>query len=120
MPERSKGQLEAEISETMTRFQREQMGRGPDEAKCFILGDLVVVRLRNVLTPAERLLAATPEGRRLIKEMRNQLLETSRAAIEDAIVRVTGCRVVSLHTDLSTRTGERVIVVTLDRDVEVT
>ena len=115
---RTKGQLEAEISEAMMQFQREQMGRGPDEAKSYILGDLILVRLKNVLTPAERELLKTNEGRRLIKQMRNELLEGSRPALEAVITRVTGYRVVSLHTDISTRTGERLIAVTLDQNLE--
>src|SRR4030067_232033 len=87
---RSRGQLEAEISEAMMQFQREQMGRGPDEAKSYILGDLILVRLKNVLTPAEQELLKTNEGRRLIKQMRNELLEGSRPALEAVITRVTG------------------------------
>jgi uncharacterized protein YbcI len=116
--EKTKGQLEAEISETMMQFQREQMGRGPDEAKSYILGDLILVRLKNVLTPAERQLVRTPEGRNLVKQMRNELLEASRSALEALIAKVTGCRVVSFHTDISTKTGERVIVATLDQDLD--
>ena len=50
--------------------------------------------------------------------MRNELLEGSRPALEVVITRVTGCRVVSLHTDISTRTGERLIAVTLDQNLE--
>ncbi len=92
------------------QFQRDQMGRGPEEAKSYVLGDLILVRLKNVLTPAERVLLQTPDGRKLVKQMRNELLEASRPALEAVVTRVTGCGVVSLHTDLSTKTGERVIV----------
>ncbi len=71
-----------------------------------------------MLTPAERQLVRTPEGRNLVKQMRNELLEASRSALEALIARVTGCRVVSFHTDISTKTGERVIVATLDQDLD--
>lgn len=114
---KTKGQVEAEIGEAMMRFQREQMGRGPDEAKAFILDDLVVVRLKNVLTPAERELTRTTDGRKLIKQMRNELLEATRAMLEALISRLTGCQIVSLHTDISTKTGERIIVMTLDQNL---
>ncbi len=102
----------------MMQFQREQMGRGPDEARVHILGDLILVRLKNVLTPAERHLTQTLEGRRLIKQMRNELLESTRATLEELVTRMTGCGVVSLHTDISTKTGERIVAMTLDRDLE--
>lgn len=115
---KTKGQLEAEISEAMMRFQRDQMGRGPDEAKTYILGDMILIRLKNVLTQAERALLRTPDGRKLVKQMRSELIEGSRDVLEAVIAQVTGCAVVSVHTDISTKTGERVIVVTLDQDLE--
>ncbi len=115
---KTRGELEAEISEAMMQFQREQMGRGPDEARTWILGDLLLVRLKNVLTPAERQLVQTQDGRKLVKQMRNELLEATRATLEAVINRVAGCSVVSFHTDISTKTGERVMVIVLDQNLE--
>lgn len=117
-PGRSRGEVEAELAAAMMQFQRQQMGRGPDEARAYVLGDLILVRMKNVLTPAERHLTETPDGRRLIKQMRNELLESTRATLEEIVLRITGCAVVSLHTDISTKTGERVVVMTLDRNLE--
>lgn len=115
---KTRGELEAEISEAMMQFQREQMGRGPDEARTWILGDLLLVRLKNVLTPAERQLVQTLDGRKLVKQMRNELLEATRTTLEAVVNRVTGCSVVSFHTDISTKTGERVMVIVLDQNLE--
>jgi uncharacterized protein YbcI len=78
----TKGQFEAKVSEAMMQFQRDQMGRGPDEARSYILGDVILVRLKNVLTPAERVLLQTAEGWKPVKQMRNELLEGSRHALE--------------------------------------
>jgi len=63
MEKKTKGQIEAKISETMMKFEKEFMGRGPEEAKTWILKDLILVRLRGVLTPAEERLTKTPQGR---------------------------------------------------------
>ena len=119
---RTKGQIEAEISEALITFEREYMGRGPEEAKTYIVDDLIVVRLRGVLTPAEKNLAKiedTPQGRNLIKQVRNELLEKARPQLETIIRDITGQETTSLHTDISTTTGERVIIFSLDRSPEL-
>ena len=118
---KTKGQIEAEISEALIKFEREYMGRGPEETRTYLLGDMILVRLRGVLTPAEKQLAETSdyvEGGRLIKQVRMQLLEKARSLLEAIVHDITGRRAVSLHTDISTRTGERIIVWTLDGIVE--
>jgi uncharacterized protein YbcI len=115
---RTKGQLEAEISEAIIKFEKEYMGRGPDETKTYILEDMVLVRLRGVLTPAEKNLAridgGSQQGRALIKQVRIELLEKARPMLEALVQDITGCKMRSLHTDISTSTGERVIIFTLD------
>ena len=118
---KTKGQIEAEISEAIIKFEREYMGRGPEETRSYLLGDIILVRLRGVLTPAEKQLADSSdyaEGGRLVKQVRMQLLEKARTLLEAIVRDITGRSVVSLHTDISTRTGERVIVWTLDGVVE--
>ena len=74
---KSKGQFEAEITEAIIRFEREFMGRGPTETHSYLLGDMLLVRLRGVMTPAEQQLAAGDaggKGRELIKQVRSELL----------------------------------------------
>jgi len=115
---KTKGQIEAAISKALIRFEKEYMGRGPSDAKTYIIQDIVFVRLKGVLTPAEQKLAQDPEGRMLIKQIRSQLLEGSRALLEEMIRHLTGSEVISLHADISTRTGERIIVFTLKDDLE--
>ena len=118
MDEKStRGQIEAEISESLIKFEKEYMGRGPDETKTYLLDDMVVVRLQRVLTPAEKQLAKEDEstkGRELVKQIRTELLEKARPLLEKTISHITGRKVISLHTDISTVTGERIIIFTLD------
>lgn len=117
---KTKGQLEADISEALIKFEKEYMGRGPEQTRTYIIGDMVVVRLQRVLTPAEQQLADASdenEGRRLIKRVRIELLEKARPLLERIILDLTGKRVKSLHTDISTVAGERVIIFTLDSPV---
>lgn len=114
---KSKGELEAEISQAIIRFEKEFMGRGPLETKTFLIEDIVFVRLQGVMTPAEHKLAQAeegPRGRGLIKESRQRLLEHGRPLLETVVRDILGVGVKSLHTDISTKTGERIIVFTLD------
>lgn len=113
---KTRGQIEAEISESVTRFEKEYMGRGPLETKTYLIEDMVLVRLKGVLTPAEHQLAETAEnsgGRELIKRMRVALLEKGRPLLQIAVESLVGVKVKSLHTDISTVTGERVLLFTL-------
>ncbi|OHB74196.1 MAG: hypothetical protein A2Z25_14690 [Planctomycetes bacterium RBG_16_55_9] len=117
---KSKGQLEADISEALIKFEKEYMGRGPEQTKTYIIGDMVVVRLQRVMTPAEEHLAGGPDelkGRTLIKQVRTELLEKARPLLEQIVLDLTGKRVRSLHTDISTVTGERVIIFSLESPV---
>ena len=95
------------------------MGRGPTETRTYIIKDMVLVRLKGVLTPAEEQLAKTAEGADLIKKTRVSLLDAARHLLENIVVNITGCQVRSLHTDISTRTGERVIIFILEQDLEI-
>jgi uncharacterized protein YbcI len=113
-----KGQLEAEISANITQFEREHLGRGPKEVRTWIIQDMILIRLRGVLTPAEEKLAADPDGHHLVKEVRTRLIEGSRPILDEMIERLTGMRAVSLHSDISLRQGERVIVITLTENLE--
>ena len=115
---KSIGQVEAQISEAIIKFEKEYMGRGPMETKTYIIKDIIFVRLKGVLTPAEEKLAKSSEGGDLIKRTRVQLLEGARDLLENIIKGITACEIKSLHTDISTKTGERVIIFTLTEDLE--
>jgi uncharacterized protein YbcI len=116
--DKTKGQLEAEISEAVTRFEKEYMGRGPLETRTYIVDDMVIVRLKGVLTKAEYRLVKSErnvKARELIKQVRIELLENGRPLLEDIIKDILRRKVRSLHTDISTMTGERLIIFTLDK-----
>jgi uncharacterized protein YbcI len=115
---RTKGQVEAEISNALIQFEKDYMGRGPQETKAFILDDMILVRLIGVLTPAEQQLIKNPQGTELIKRVRSNLLEQGRELLTSAIEKITNVKIVSLHTDISTKTGERVIIFTLNENLE--
>ena len=113
---RSQGEIEAGICEGISRFEQEYMGRGPKDIHAHLFGDLLVVRLQGVLTAAEKqLVKALPaeKGRDLIKQVRAHLIETARPLLETMVLDVTGVKPLSLHHDISTVTGEEVVIFTL-------
>ena len=113
---KTRGEIEAAICEGLGRFEQEYMGRGPKDIHTHLIGDLLVVRLQGVLTAAEQQLVRTPpaeKGRGLLKQVRTQLMETARPALEAMVQDVTGAKVVSLHHDISTQTGEEVVLFAL-------
>ena len=113
---KTQGEIEAAICEGISRFEQEYMGRGPKDIHTHLIGDLLVVRLQGVLTAAEQhLVKSLPaeKGRDLLKQVRTQLIETARPVLEAMVQEVTGVKVVSLHHDISTVTGEEVVLFTL-------
>ncbi len=112
----TQGEMESAICDGITRFEQEYMGRGPKDIRAYLIGDLLVVRLQGVLTAAEQQLVRslpTDKGRDLLKEVRTQLMETARPLLEAMVQSITGVKVVSLHHDISTATGEEVVLFTL-------
>ena len=118
IPLKTRGEIEAAISEEISRFEQAYMGRGPKDIHTHLLGDLLVVRLQCVLTAAEQHLVKSllaEKGRNLLKEVRTHLIETARPVLEAMVEKVTGVKVVTMHHDISTVTGEKVVLFTLTR-----
>jgi len=114
----TQGEMEAAVCEGVSKFELEYMGRGPKDIRCFLINDLLLIRLQGVLTAAEQHLVQTqsPErGRDLLKDVRTQLIEIARPALETLIEKITGSKVISLHHDISTVSGEEVIIFSLHR-----
>ncbi len=110
------GEIEAAVCEGISRFEQDYMGRGPKDIHAHLIGDLLVVRLHGVLTAAEQQLVKSlpaEKGRDLLKQVRTHLIETARPIMEAMIFEVTGAKVLSVHHDISTVTGEEVVLFTL-------
>jgi len=119
---KTQGEIEAAICAGIARFEQEYMGRGPKDIHTYLLDDLLLVRLEGVLTAAEQHLVKTlpaEKGRDLLKQVRTHLLETARPLLEAMVQEVTGMSVLSMHHDISTMTGEEVVLFTLTESPRV-
>jgi len=136
---KSQGEIEAAVCDGISRFQQDFIGRGPRDIHAHLIGTLLVVRLQGVLTPAERQLVSPrpghhgnggPElgtgdgnghghggdhgnGRALLKQVRSHMVATGRPRLEEIVRVATGVGMVSVHHDISTITGEEVLVFSL-------
>jgi uncharacterized protein YbcI len=115
---KTKGEIEAEISRAIVQFEIDYMGRGPKEARVYLVEDLVVVRLKGVLTPAEEQLTKSIEGKDLVRKMRATLIDKARPLLYQVVGNITGAKILDLYTDISTESGERVFVFSLDANRE--
>ena len=115
---KTKGEIEAEISQAIVQFEIDYMGRGPKETRAYIVEDLVVVRLKGVLTPAEEQLTKSADGKDLVKKMRATLIDRARPLLYQVVGDITGTKILDLHTDISTESGERVFVFSLDNNLQ--
>lgn len=116
---KTQGEIEADICQGMSRSEQDFMGRGPKSIHAHLLGDLVVIRLQGVLTAAEQHLAKSlpgEKGRDLLKQVRTHLIETARPIMEAMVEAATGIKALSLHHDISTTTGEEIVVFTLAKE----
>ncbi|EPD51462.1 DUF2294 domain-containing protein [Paenisporosarcina sp. FSL H8-0542] len=118
MPISQKKKLEADLSEAFIKLQRELLGRGPQETKTYIVGDMVIARFKGVLTVEEKHLVSHDNGRKLVKQMRQVLREMYSKDFEGIVEKCTGCKVLSSHADISTKMGERIEVFIVDKDLE--
>lgn len=116
--DKSKGTLESEISKALTHWEKHYLGRGSVSVKSDILRDMIIVILRGILSPAEYSLCQDKEGLLSVKKARNGLVESGIEELKEIILTITGQEVVSFYTDISTRTGERVMVFKLSNNLE--
>src|SRR5438067_10956938 len=115
----TKGSIEAQIAGAVVRFHREQQGRGPEEVRAHLLGDMVIVRCSGVFTPTEFRLAESEEGRRLIRSSRKELRSINKDEIEQIVGEIAGASVMRSYSDIDPDAAEVIEVYVLDSNAEL-
>ena len=115
---KTKGAIEAEISQTLTHWEKNYLGRGSVSVKTDILRDMIIVSLHGILTPAEYSVCKDKDGLLSVKENRNSLVESGVDELKEIIHTITGFEILSFYTDLSTQTGERIMVFKLSGNLQ--
>jgi len=114
----TKGQAEAKIGEIFVKYEKLDTGLGASEVKAYFIKDTVYVRLKGVLTHQEKTLSESADGRREIKKIRAKQLDISRAALVKEVEEALKAKVMSVHTDISGKTGGRIFVLEMDKTVD--
>ena len=118
MNRKTRGESEDALTKAIIKFEREHLGRGPKDARTYFIDDMILIRLSGLMTSAESMLARDKTGQEIIKGTRRQLMEVSRPLIEQIVRDVLGLDMIGIHTDMSTKTGERIIVLIVDRNLD--
>lgn len=113
----TKGQLEDKISKKIIEFYVSSIGTGPREARAYIVEDMILVRLKGKLLPIEeQLLGSGTQGIELVKNIQRSFHEINTAKLRQMIEEMTGHKVISSHSDVSTKTGEKFNAFIMDTD----
>jgi len=116
--EKTHSMAQDEVVKAITRLEKEYLGHGPIDVRVRFIDDLILVRVRGVMTKAEQKLCKTESGQQLVKEMRRRLFESSQSFLKAIVHETVSCELISVHTDMSTKTGERVIILVVDANLE--
>lgn len=118
MKYRTKGELEAAIGAAVMKFEREYFGRGPREIQTFVVQDMVLIRQKGILTPAEEQVRENHDSVDLIRRLRETLLKNNKDILCAILQNITEVAAVSLYTDLSVKDSEKFMVVTFEGNLE--
>lgn len=118
MDGKSKQEIESAVSEVMTKFLKEQMGERPEDVTTEVAGDTIIVRFKGVLPPAERCMVKDREGAKLIKELKEKLIERAKPLLETMIKNLTKAEVIDIHSSFDAETGKRIEIFTLNKNLE--
>lgn len=111
------GQIADKINQVVTKFEIEVMGRGPKQINTIINRDLIIIRLEGFFSVAEKSLAQNGEVAQ-VKKLRTLLFENEIENLKSLITEIIDCQIKSIHSDVSTETGEKVIVISVNEDLE--
>ncbi len=114
----TKGQIEDTISKKVIEFYVKTLGTGPREARTYIIEDMVIVRLKGKLLPIEEQLLGGEQGIELVKTIRKAFHEINTHKLRSMVEEETGHKVISTHSDVSTKTGERFEAFILESDFQ--
>lgn len=111
------GQVEAFAADVVNRFLQQAMGRGPSTISATLLPRSLVVRMRDVLTPAEIRLTRgdqpdRPHAEAIVREMRDRIVRAGRVELANALRAAIGRQPSAVLHDLDPGSGEAMMIFT--------
>lgn len=107
------------IAQAALDFERRTTGRAPKSVTVVLSDNTLVITLHGALSPAEKILAGTPEGIAQVQEFHQQLFASASLSLREEIKRITGVEVREAASEVETATGTVVKVFTSGTVVQV-
>ncbi|OGS45822.1 MAG: hypothetical protein A2539_05480 [Elusimicrobia bacterium RIFOXYD2_FULL_34_15] len=115
MNTKSKQDIEYKISQEISKILRTQLGEYSDNIIVQIIEDNIIIRIKNILTPAERQIIGKQEGVKLVSELKNNIFEKVKPILEKIIINTTNAEVIDIYSSVDIKNNERVGVFTLNK-----
>jgi uncharacterized protein YbcI len=120
MEPRTKQEIEKAIKETITQFLEAQLGDRLEAVVTQIIEyDAIVVKLKDILPPSEKMLIRQDEGTRLIKELKEKLIEKVKPNLKAVVENLIGVEITDIHSIYNETTGEVIVFLTLKNALEL-
>ena len=108
-----------QVAQAARLLQEQRTGHAPRAVTVVLSEDTLVVTLHEALSPAEKLLARTPDGAAQVQEFHRQLFQSSVELLRQEIKRITGVAVCEAAVEVETLTGAVVHAFTSGTMVQV-
>ena len=115
MSGKSKEEIASIAGEAMRKFLEGHMGENIKEVFVQVVDDAIIVRLKGVFPPAENALCRDVKGMKLIKELKEKLIERAKPLLKAMIEDLAETKVLDIHSSVNPQTGEHVEVFILDK-----
>ena len=93
-----------QVAQVAIAHQTERTGHAPASVTVVLSEDTLVITLHDALTPAEKVLAQSPDGAARVQEFHRQLFLTSAESLRKEIKRITGRKVREATEEFETAT----------------
>jgi uncharacterized protein YbcI len=91
-----------QIAQTAIAFEEQRLGRKPTSVTVVLGGDTLVITMHGVLSPAEKVVAASPAGAAQLQEFHQRLFQLSSDPLRREITRITGLEICAVAKDKAT------------------
>ena len=118
MKHKSRQEIESAVAEAMTKFLRKQMGERAAGVITEVASDAIIVRVKGIMPPAERYLIKNQEGMKLLKELKEKLIERAKPLLEAMIKNLIDAEVVDIYSSFNPASNEHIEIFTLDRSFD--
>ncbi|MGA2440531.1 MAG: Na-translocating system protein MpsC family protein [Tepidisphaeraceae bacterium] len=108
-----------QIAQAATAFQQQRTGHAPKSVSVVLSGDTLVVTLHGALSPAEQVMAQSPQGAAKVQEFHRQLFQSASDTLREEIKRITGMNVREAAAEVEPLSGAVVQVFTTGTMVQV-